>query len=106
VTSAAPEHRSISKIGGIQKIVHIVEEKVYATLGDGGEQATCIWVLDTRVSNHMPGSWATFSSIDSRIVGTVKFADGSAVNIEGIGTMLYECKTCEQKALTNVYFIP
>jgi hypothetical protein len=28
------------------------------------------------------------------------------VNIEGIRTMLYECKTGEHKVLTNVYFIP
>jgi hypothetical protein len=40
------------------------------------------------------------------MVGTVRFADGSMVNIEGVRTMLYECKTGEHKALTNVYFIP
>jgi hypothetical protein len=39
-------------------------------------------------------------------VGTVGFADGSVVNIEGVRIGLYECKTGERKALTNVYFIP
>jgi hypothetical protein len=67
---------------------------------------TCRWVLDIGASNHMSGSHAAFSSIDGRTIGTVGFADGSVVNIEGVRTVLYECKTGERKALTNVYFIP
>jgi hypothetical protein len=49
---------------------------------------------------------ATFSNIDDRVVGTVKFADGFVVDIEGIGTMLYECKDGEHRSFTGVYFIP
>jgi hypothetical protein len=106
VASAAPKHKIVGKIGDVQKIVHIVEEKVYATLGDGGEHVTYRWVLDTGASNHMSGSRVAFSSIDNRMIGTVRFADGLVVNIEGVGTVLYECKIGERKALTNVYFIP
>jgi hypothetical protein len=49
-------------------------------------------VLDTGASNHT--------------VGTVKFTDGSVVSIEGIGTILYECKNGEHRAFNGVYYIP
>jgi hypothetical protein len=47
-----------------------------------------------------------FSSVNGVTIGTMKFADRSVVKIAGIGTMLYECKTGEHRALYNVYFIP
>jgi hypothetical protein len=52
------------------------------------------------------GSRAVFSSIDDGTMGTVRFADGSVVRIEGIGTVLCEFKNGEHRAFTNVYFIP
>jgi hypothetical protein len=54
----------------------------------------------------MLGSWAAFSSIDGKTMGTVKFTDDSMVFIEGVGTVLYECKNVEHRTLTNVYYIP
>jgi hypothetical protein len=39
-------------------------------------------------------------------VGTVKFADGSVVSIQGIGTVLFECKDGEHCSITCVYYIP
>jgi hypothetical protein len=39
-------------------------------------------------------------------VGTVRFANGSGVKIDGIGTVLYECKNGEHHSLPNVYYIP
>jgi hypothetical protein len=44
-----------------------------------------------------------FSDIDGM---TMKFADGSVVLIEGVGTVLYECKDGEHCTLTNVYYFP
>jgi hypothetical protein len=89
-----------------KKVVHIVEEKVYAALDGEMEQESCRWVLDTGASNHMSGYRAAFSSIDGGTVGTVKFADGSVVRIEGIGMVIYECKTGEHRAFNGVYYIP
>jgi hypothetical protein len=54
----------------------------------------------------MKGSWAAFASIDTGITCIVRFGDGSIVRIEGRGTILYQCKTDEHRALPNVYFIP
>jgi hypothetical protein len=63
-------------------------------------------MLDTGASNHMSGSRAAFSSIDGMTVGMVRFVDSSVVKIEGIGTVLFECKNGEHRAFTKVYFIP
>jgi hypothetical protein len=87
-------------------VVHLLEEKVYATLGKEAEQESCQWVLDTDASNHMSGCRGVFSSIDDRTVGTVKFANGLVVKIEGLGTGIFECKNGEDHSLANVYFIP
>jgi hypothetical protein len=58
--------------------MHIIEQKVYAALSDEGNKDPRRWVLDTRASNHMTGSRATFASIDSKTAGTVRFGDESA----------------------------
>jgi hypothetical protein len=52
------------------------------------------------------GNREAFSELDTGIVSTVKFGDNSAVNIWGLGMILFPCKSDEHKALTDVYFIP
>ena len=54
----------------------------------------------------MTGNRAAFSELDTEVVGTVKFGDNSGVGIQGRGTVVFQCKDGEHKALTNVYFIP
>jgi hypothetical protein len=44
-----------SKPGSARRVLHIVEEKVFAALGDEAEKEICRWVLDTGNSNHMSG---------------------------------------------------
>jgi hypothetical protein len=88
----------------VKRQVHIVKGKVYTTL-DGAEKEPNCWVLDNDASNHMSGCRVMFATIDGNTVGTVKFADGSVVDIEGVGTILYECKTGEHRLLMSVYYI-
>ena len=54
----------------------------------------------------MSGSRDAFVNIDSGIRGSVRFGDGSEVEIEGAGTVLFEGKTGEHLPLMGVYFIP
>jgi hypothetical protein len=61
--------------GGVKRVVHIVEEKVFTALSDGAEQESCHWVQDTDASNHMSGCRVAFSSINDRTVGAIRFAD-------------------------------
>jgi hypothetical protein len=80
---AEKEQGFIGKSDGKERPVHIVEEKVYATLGGEGNKDPRRWVLDTKPSNHMMGSWVAFSNIDTGATDTVQFGDRSVVRIEG-----------------------
>ena len=62
--------------------------------------------MDTGASNHMSGARAAFSCIDAGVTGSVRFGDGSVARIEGIGTVIFSCKTGEHRAITNVYYLP
>jgi GAG-pre-integrase domain/Zinc knuckle len=64
------------------------------------------WYLDTGASNHMTGCIEKFAEIYTAIRGSVKFGDGSAVDIHGRSSVLLECSTGEHRLLTDVYYIP
>ncbi|WVZ71837.1 hypothetical protein U9M48_020372 [Paspalum notatum var. saurae] len=85
--------------------VHLVE-KVFAALDDAPVKEPRRWIFDTGASNHMIGARAAFSDLDTGIAGTVRFGDGSVVRIKGCGTVLFDCKNGEHRALPNTYFIP
>jgi hypothetical protein len=106
IPSNKMEQSTIGDLGGTVRVVHLVEEQVYTTLGEEGEKEPCQWVLDTGASNHMSGSRAAFSDINDRTVGTMRFIDDSVVFIKGVGTVVYECKNGEHHTLTIVYYIP
>jgi hypothetical protein len=40
------------------------------------------------MSNHMTGVRGAFTEIDTNVWGTVRFKDGSVVEIEGIGSIM------------------
>jgi hypothetical protein len=62
--------------------------------------------LDTGATNHMMGHDNVFSELDRAVQGTIKFGDGSIVNICGKGTIIFSGCHGEHKALTGVYWIP
>lgn len=57
-------------------------------------------------SNHMTGEISYFFEINENIKGKVKFGDGSYVDINGKGLIIFEAKTGEQKMITGIYYIP
>lgn len=65
-----------------------------------------VWYLDNGPSNHMTGQRGKFKELDERVTGKVKFGDGSTVNIEGKGSVAFQCKNGEEKLLKEVYYIP
>jgi hypothetical protein len=79
---------------------------VYATLSDEGDKDPRRWVLDTGASNHMMGPQAAFTSLNARTSETVRFGDGSVIQIEGRCMILYQCRNGEHRSLSNVYYIP
>ena len=82
--------------------VLLYEDKVVPKINSTQDKA---WYLDTGASNHMIGCIEKFAEIDTTIKGSVKFGDGSAIEIQGKGSVLFECFTGEHRVLTNVYYI-
>ena len=64
------------------------------------------WYLDTGASNHMIGDTSVFVDLDESVTGSVKFGDGSLVDIRGRGTMLFAVAGGHHRGLTIVYWIP
>jgi hypothetical protein len=95
ITSSVPKRR-----------VELVEKEVYTVLGDRGEGDPKRWIFDTGASNHMTGIKEAFADFDTGVVGTVRFGDGSVVQIEGCGTILFACKNGAHQTLHNAYYIP
>jgi hypothetical protein len=85
--------------------VDIKEEKVFAQLGPRVDREPNRWVLDSGATNHMTGARGAFAELDRGIHGIVCFGDGSVVEIEGGGTVVFNCKNEEHHALTGVYYI-
>ncbi|KAL1225767.1 Retrovirus-related Pol polyprotein from transposon TNT 1-94 [Cardamine amara subsp. amara] len=90
----------------VYEVVFLNEDKVipknYNT--DNGNKS--VWYLDNGVSNHMTGNKEFFSFLDEKIHGKVRFGDGSYVDIVGKGTISFVCKTGEERALKEIYYIP
>ena len=64
------------------------------------------WFLDNGANNHMTGDVEKFKMLDETITRKVRFDDGSAVEIQGKGTILFKCKNGDQWLLSEVYYIP
>jgi hypothetical protein len=90
-------------VGGL---VFLHKARAEANLGAEGEPCDERWYLDTGASNHMPDDRASFAELDEHITGSIKFGDGSTVEIHGRGTVLFTIRSGRQRALTDVYFIP
>ena len=76
--------------------VYLNEERTVVELGESedrsGKPISDVWYLDTGASNHMTGNRVAFSELDQSITGTVKFGDGSVVDIIGCGTILFAAR--------------
>ncbi|CAA0827650.1 Gag-Pol-related retrotransposon family protein [Striga hermonthica] len=92
--------------GKALQAVHLDESSAQVHLGRMGGGMEQRWYLDSGASNHMTGSKEAFSELDDGVMGTVKFGDGSKVEIRGRGTVIFRCKNGEHRALTDVYYIP
>jgi hypothetical protein len=81
--------------------VFLNEEKLILVPSPDG-----VWFFDTGASSHMTGERHMFATMDVAVQGTVKFGDGSLVAIRGRGTVIFRSQSGEQRALSNVFYIP
>ncbi|CAD6266153.1 unnamed protein product [Miscanthus lutarioriparius] len=84
------------------------EVKVFSELHytNDGVSYGDVWYLDNGASNHMTGDRAKFRDIDSIVSGKVTFGDGSTVDIQGRGSILFQGVSGDQWVLYDVYYIP
>jgi len=89
-------------------VLHLDEPKAHALLssGFGGSNKIDGWCLNTGATHHMTGRWECFSELDSDVRGSIKFGDASAVEIKGVGSIIFVAKNNEHWLLTGVYYIP
>uniref|UniRef100_A0ACD5XRG8 Uncharacterized protein n=1 Tax=Avena sativa TaxID=4498 RepID=A0ACD5XRG8_AVESA len=81
--------------------VFLNEEKVVPVPAAAG-----VWYLDTGASSHMTGVRDAFVTLDESVKGSVRFGDGSLVEIGGKGNLLFRCTDGNQRVLAGVFFIP
>jgi hypothetical protein len=86
--------------------MHPVEEKVFTHFNNEVKTESRRWLLDSRASNQMTGIHGAFTEIDTNVCNTVRFRDGSIVEIEGIGSILFVCRNGEDRVHAGVYMIP
>jgi hypothetical protein len=88
-----------------KQLVHLDETKAQAFLSMSycDDDQLEGWYLHTGATNHMTGCGTVFSELDRAVQGTVKFRDGSIVNICGKGTIIFSGRHGEHKVLTGVY---
>jgi hypothetical protein len=90
-----------------QQLVHLDETKAQAFLGTSCNDDDHLegWYLNMGTMNHMMGHDNVFFELDRAVQGTIKFRDGSVINICGKGTIIFSGRHSEHKALTGVYWI-
>jgi hypothetical protein len=88
--------------------VFLDERKVMPELHliGGNKKAGDAWYLDNGVSNHMSSNAGMFRDLNEGIIAKARFGDGSAMEIMGIGTLMFQCKNGDQWLLLDVYYIP
>ena len=98
--------RQVGESAVSESTLFLLEEKAQVNLAQEGDAEEGVWYLDSSATNHMTGDRAAFAELDTEITGSVKFGDGSTVEICGQGTVLFICKSGEHRTVTGVYYIP
>ena len=64
------------------------------------------WYPDSSATHHMTSRRELFSDLDTSVCGSVWFGDVSRVEIQGVGSIVFQAKTGEHRVLHGVYFMP
>ncbi|PNX81725.1 hypothetical protein L195_g037750 [Trifolium pratense] len=65
-----------------------------------------LWYLDTGCSNHMTGHRDWLLEFDENFKSKVKFADDSAISVEGKGKVMVRRKNGNNTFVTDVLYVP
>jgi hypothetical protein len=96
---------SLSMSAGSAQL-HLNEPRCCAFLGKSTNDDKIGWYLDIGATHHMTGRHEFFSDLESSVKGSIKFGDASAVEIKGVGSIIFKPNTAEHHLLTGIYYIP
>jgi hypothetical protein len=96
----------VAKLAVSESTLILVEEKAQVNLVQAQDAKEGISYLDSGVTDHMTGDRATFVELDIGVTSSVKFKDGSTIDICRQGTVVFVCKLGEHQAITGVCYIP
>ncbi|XP_062198798.1 uncharacterized protein LOC133901443 [Phragmites australis] len=82
------------------------EEHAYSRLCRQGGALDSLWYLDIEASNHMTRNKEAFTDLNTGITRSVKFGDGSTIDICGQGFVRLTGHGGRQRFLMAVYYIP
>ena len=89
------------KSTALESTLFLLEEKAQVNLAQEGDAKEVVWYLDSGATNHMTGDCASFPELDTGMTRSIKFGDGSTIDICGQGTILFVCKSGEHQAITG-----
>ena len=69
------------------------------------DQKETSWFLDIGCSNHMTGKKDWFVDLDTSVKMKVRFADSSAVAVEGKGKILIQQKIGGHAYISEVFYV-
>jgi hypothetical protein len=82
------------------------EPRARAFLNTGsGEDKLDGWYLDSGATHHMISRRELFSDLDTTVRGSVQFSNASKVEIQGVGSIVFQAKNGDHRVLHGVYFI-
>jgi hypothetical protein len=88
-------------------LLHIDEPCAQAFLDYGSDDDKLEgWYLDSGATHHMTVCIGHFTYLGRSVRSSIKFGDESAVEIYGIGSIVFTGKTSEHKLLPRVHYIP
>ena len=87
-------------------LLHLDEPRARVLLGNSSDDDRVDgWYLDSGATHHMTGRREFFSDLDVDVGSSVRFGDSSAVEIKGVGSVIFTAKSGEHRMLTGVYYI-
>ena len=83
-------------------LLHLDETGARVLLGNGSNDDRIDgWYLDSGATHHMTGWREFFSDLDTDVGGSVRFGDDSAVEIKGVGSVIFTAKSGGHRMLTE-----
>ncbi|XP_014506258.1 uncharacterized protein LOC106766009 [Vigna radiata var. radiata] len=99
------EQRACKKIDRCEEETKYAKYVLVAEKESHAEQEMS-WYLDTGCSNHMMGNRRWLLNLDTSVKSTIRFADNSTIQVEGVGKILIKCKDGKSMYMHNVLYIP